>query len=54
MAETTTAPTRAPTRTVEPFHLPQPDEDPGYQMDPDKLCPAQKTKITRTVSPFLP
>ena len=46
------APTKAPTKTPTPFHLPE--EDPGHRMNPDKICPAQKTKITRTVAPDLP
>jgi hypothetical protein len=46
MPEQTPIPTKAPERTVDPER--------EHPVDPEKLCPAQKTTITRTISPFLP
>lgn len=47
-----TAPVQAPTRISSPITEPDPDE--GWQLDPGKICPAQKNKETRTLSPFMP
>lgn len=44
-------PTIAPTRTTSPEMEPGPEP---YRLDPEKLCPDQKTKITRTIAPSLP
>lgn len=50
MAETA-APTRTTTPTrVQPFIEPEPQTP----MDPEKICPNQKDKETRTIAPFLP
>src|SRR3990167_2294562 len=42
---------QAPTRTT-PTTEPEPSRE--YPADPEKLCPNQKTTITRTVAPSLP
>ena len=44
------APTRTPVET--PAKTPDPERE--RRTDPAKLCPAQKTTITRTIAPFLP
>lgn len=44
------APTIAPTRTTSP----EVEPSRPYRVDPERLCPEQKTRITRTISPHLP
>lgn len=46
------APVRAPTRITSPEE--SPDRNPDWEMDPDLICPAQKEKTIRTITPFLP
>lgn len=45
-----------PNRTQDPSKTETPAESPERyrRADPERLCPNQKTTITRTVFPFLP
>lgn len=40
-------PTKTKTKPVEPLVVP--DADPERRLNPERLCPAQKEKVTRTV-----
>ena len=46
MEEPTRAPVEAPTTS--------PDPDRERRVDPERLCPDQKDKVTRTIGPLLP
>ena len=43
-----------PIRTPIPTQAPSTDPDRERRTDPERLCPAQKTEITRRVAPHLP
>lgn len=41
-----------PTRTTDPVTTP--DTRPERRIRPDTICPAQKTKVVKTIAPDLP
>lgn len=49
-------PDGSPTRTPIPVETPTvaPEHEREYEADPERLCPAQKTEITRRLAPLLP
>ena len=47
-------PEERPTTTPIPTQTPFVDPDRERRTDPERLCPAQKTEITRRVAPHLP
>lgn len=47
-------PQEAPVRTPIPTETPTVDPERERRMDPERLCPEQKERLTRTTEPLLP
>ena len=47
-------PEERPTRTPVPTRAPTEQPERERRADPERVCPAQKTKLTRTIAPYLP
>lgn len=47
-------PQTAPVTTPVPTLVPEFDPERDRPMDPERICPQQKTKITREIAPLIP